>query len=393
MGKIPSVEPKVEGWWRGEVPRPPMIRHLSRLRLTAFRNYTAAALDLDHRHVVLTGPNGAGKTNLLEAISLLSPGRGLRRASFDTVQAQGSDIGWAVAATVETEDGPADIGTGAAPDGGRRVRINGANARSIEAMSDYLRVLWLTPAMDGLFAGPASDRRRFLDRLVTTLIPTHSAFVGDYEKTMRQRNRLLEEDGDPHWLSAIERQLAELGASIHLARTDSLQHLQALIEQSLHDESFPAAHLALTPLWDNVDEPASSAKLEGALAAAWRQSRALDRAAGRTIYGPHRVDLEVTYRQKAMPAALGSTGEQKALLIGLILAHARLVKLRTRITPFLLLDEIAAHLDPDRRRALFGALDGLGTQCFLTGTDRLLFEALGSRAQMLTVRDGRVSAI
>lgn len=368
-----------------------MTRHISRIRLTAFRNYTAAALDLDARHVVLTGPNGSGKTNLLEAISVLSPGRGLRGASFETLQAQGSDIGWAVAATVETDDGPADIGTGAAPDGGRRVRLNGANARSIEAMSDYLRVLWLTPAMDGLFSGPAGDRRRFLDRLVTTLIPSHAAAVGDYEKAMRQRNRLLESQGDPAWLSAIEAQLAELGASIHLARSDSLAHLQGLIEQSLDDESFPAAHLALTPLFDDGAEPTSSAALEAALMARWQGARMVDRAAGRTTSGPHRVDLQVTYAQKAMPAALGSTGEQKALLIGLILAHARLVRLRTAITPFLLLDEIAAHLDPDRRRALFSALDGLGTQCFLTGTDRVLFEALGERAQMVTVRDGRVS--
>lgn len=367
-----------------------MIRHLSRLRLTAFRNYSAAALDLDGRHLVLTGPNGSGKTNLLEAVSVLSPGRGLRGASFETLQAQGSDIGWAVAATVETEDGPADIGTGAAPEGGRRVRINGANARSIEAMSDYLRVLWLTPAMDGLFAGPAGDRRRFLDRLVTTLIPSHSASVADYEKAMRQRNRLLEDQADPAWLSAIEVQMAELGASIHLARTDSLTHLQALIEQSLADDSFPAAHLALTPLFEPGAEPASSAALETALLAGWQASRGVDRAAGRTISGPHRVDLDVTYAQKGMPAALGSTGEQKALLIGLILAHARLVRLRTGITPFLLLDEIAAHLDPDRRRALFAALDGLGTQCFLTGTDPLLFEALGARAQMVTVRNGRL---
>ena len=367
------------------------MRYLSRLRLTAFRNYVAAALDLDERHVVLTGPNGAGKTNLLEAISLLSPGRGLRRASFDMVQGQGTDIGWAVAATVETEQGPADIGTGAAPgDGGRRVRINGANARSIEAMSDYLRVLWLTPAMDGLFSGPASDRRRFLDRLVTTLIPSHSASVNDYDKAMRQRNKLLEQGGDAGWLNAIEAQMAALGASIHLARADSLDHLQALIAQSLDDESFPAAHLALTPLFAEAPEPASSAALERQLTDAWRLGRGVDRAAGRTILGPHRVDLEVTYAQKGMPAALGSTGEQKALLIGLILAHARLVKLRTAITPFLLLDEIAAHLDPDRRRALFLALDGLGTQCFLTGTDRVLFEALGARAQTITVRDGRL---
>jgi DNA replication and repair protein RecF len=339
---------------------------------------------------VLTGANGAGKTNLLEAVSLLSPGRGLRRASFETVQAQGSDLGWAVAATVETADGPADIGTGATPDGGRRVRINGANARSVEAMSDYLRVLWLTPAMDGLFSGPAGDRRRFLDRLVTTLIPSHSASVSDYDKAMRQRNRLLEDNGDTAWLSAIEAQMAELGASIHLARTDSLTHLQALIGQSLDDTSFPAAHLALTPLFEATPEPTASAALEAELAQTWQRSRGRDRAAGRTLAGPHRVDLEVTYAQKSMPAALGSTGEQKALLIGLILAHARLVKLRTAITPFLLLDEIAAHLDPDRRRALFVALDGLGTQCFLTGTDRLLFEALGDRAQTITVRDGRL---
>lgn len=368
-----------------------MTRHLSRLRLTAFRNYASAALDLDERHVVLTGPNGAGKTNLLEAISLLSPGRGLRRASFETVQAQGSDAGWAVAATVETDAGPADIGTGAGPDdSGRRVRINGANARSVEAMSDYLRVLWLTPAMDGLFSGPASDRRRFLDRLVTTLIPGHSAAVGDFEKAMRQRNRLLDDNGEARWLSAIEAQMAELAAAIHHARTDSLGQLQSLIAESLEDGSFPAAHLALTPLFEDRHEPVSSSALEAELAALWAGSRALDRAAGRTIFGPHRVDLEVTYAQKGMPAALGSTGEQKALLIGLILAQARLVKLRTAITPFLLLDEIAAHLDPDRRRALFVALDRLGTQCFLTGTDPLLFEALGERAQPITVRDGRL---
>ena len=368
-----------------------MIRHLSRLRLTAFRNYAAAALDLDERHVVLTGPNGSGKTNLLEAVSVLSPGRGLRGATFDTLQAHGSDILWAVAATVETADGPSDIGTGALPDGGRRVRINGANARSIEAMSDYIRVLWLTPAMDGLFSGAAGERRRFLDRLVTTLIPGHSSAIGDFEKAMRQRNKLLEEGGDARWLNAIEAQMAELGASIHLNRTDSLSHLQLLIAESLEDEKFPAALLSLTPLFEDGEEPATSAELEMALMQRWHASRGLDRAAGRTTSGPHRVDLEVVHAQKHMPAALGSTGEQKALLIGLILAHARLVRLRTGIVPFLLLDEIAAHLDPDRRRALFQALDGLETQCFLTGTDTLLFEALEDRAQRFSVRDGRVA--
>lgn len=368
-----------------------MIRHISRLRLSAFRNYASAALDLDERHVVLTGSNGSGKTNLLEAVSVLSPGRGLRGASFETLQQQGSDIGWAVAASVETDDGPADIGTGALPDGGRRVRVNGANARSIEAMSDYLRVLWLTPSMDGLFSGPAGERRRFLDRLVTTLIPSHSSTVSDFEKAMRQRNKLLEEGTDPRWLNAVEVQMAELGASIHLNRADSLAHLQALITESLDDASFPAARLSLTPLFEDGAEATTSAELEALLAQRWHAARGLDRAAGRTTSGPHRVDLEVMHAQKHMPAALGSTGEQKALLIGLILAHARLVRLRTGIVPFLLLDEIAAHLDPDRRRALFLALDGLGTQCFLTGTDPVLFEALEDRAQRFTVHEGRVA--
>lgn len=367
-------------------------RFISRLRLTAFRNYSSAALDLDARHLVLTGPNGAGKTNLLEAISLLSPGRGLRRAAFETIQAQGEERAWAVAASIETADGPVDIGTGAAPgDGGRRVRINGANARSVEAMSDYLRVLWLTPSMDGLFAGPAAERRRFLDRLVTTLIPGHSESVAAYEKAMRQRNRLLEEDGDRRWLDAIEAQLAEHAAAIHLARTDSLSHLQALIAESLEDTGFPAARLALTPLFEDRPEPLASAALEAELRALWGRSRGLDRAAGRTISGPHRVDLLVVHAQKDMPAALGSTGEQKALLIGLVLAHARLVRRRAGITPFLLLDEIAAHLDPDRRAALFAALDALGGQCFLTGTDPMLFEALGARAQYVSVRAARLT--
>ena len=368
------------------------MRYISRLRLTAFRNYASAALDLDSRHVVLIGPNGAGKTNLLEAISMLSPGRGLRRAPFESLASQGSDLPWAVAATVETDNGPVDIGSGASPgDGPRRVRINGANARSVEDMSAYLRLLWLTPAMDGLFSGPASDRRRFLDRLVTTLIPGHSAAVSDFDKAMRQRNRLLEENADPLWIAAVEAQMAEGAAAIHFARADSLGHLQALIGESVDDGSFPKATLALTPLFEDGSEPGSSSALEAALKAAWQRSRALDRAAGRTTLGPHRVDLEVFHAQKQMPAALGSTGEQKALLIGLVLAQAKLVSRMTGITPFLLLDEIAAHLDSGRRASLFAAFDSLGTQCFMTGTDPVLFEALGRRAQVVAVKDGRLA--
>ncbi|MDC9822475.1 DNA replication/repair protein RecF [Devosia sp. ZB163] len=367
-------------------------RYISRLRLSHFRNYASAALDLDGRHLVLVGPNGAGKTNLLEAVSLLSPGRGLRGAAFDEVAAQGSDGLWAVASTIETPEGPVDIGTGSGgPEGGRRVRINGANARTIEEMSAYLRVLWLTPAMDGLFTGPASDRRRFLDRLVTTLIPGHSAAVSDFEKAMRQRNRLVDEDADPIWIDAVEAQMASAAAAVHFARADSLEELQALILAGVDEANFPAARLALTPLFEDRHEPQSSSALEAELRETWRRGRNQDRAAGRTLVGPHRIDFEVRHAQKDMPAALGSTGEQKALLIGLILAHARLVKRSTGIAPFLLLDEVAAHLDPSRRAALFAALDGLGTQCFMTGTDPMLFEALGEDAQRVTVRDGRLA--
>ncbi|SDG24083.1 DNA replication/repair protein RecF [Pelagibacterium luteolum] len=368
----------------------PPQRYISRLRLSAYRNYATAALDLDRRHVVLVGENGAGKTNLIEAISLLAPGRGLRRAGFDTLGTAGGDGMWAVAATVETEFGPVDIGTGASADASaRRVRINGANAKSVEQMSEHLRVLWLTPAMDGLFTGPASERRRFLDRLVTTLHPGHSSAVNDFENAMRQRNRLLADNGDPAWITAVEAQMAELASALYFGRADSLSHLQALMETSVTDTGFPGARLDITPILEG-EMPATASELEAALMARWRANRALDRAAGRTTLGPHRVDLFVTHAPKAMPAGLCSTGEQKALLIGLILVHARLVMQMTAIAPVLLLDEIAAHLDPIRRRALFDALDRLGSQCWMTGTDPMLFADLGARAQQFAVHAGQV---
>lgn len=367
------------------------FRYISRLRLSQYRNYAAAALDLDHRHVVLTGPNGAGKTNLIEAVSLFSPGRGMRRAPFDTLAQAGSEANWAVAATLETPDGPVDIGTGTSPgETGRRVRINGANAKTVEEMTAYIRLLWLTPDMDGLFRGGISDRRRFLDRLVMTLIPDHGVAVSNYEKAMRQRNKLLDEGGDGAWLSAIEAQMAEHAGAIYFARADSLGHLQRLVNESVDETAFPAADLSLTPLFEDAHEPTSSSTLEASLIALWRDSRALDRAAGRTTLGPHRADLEVVHAQKAMPARLCSTGEQKALLIGLVLAHARLVSKMTSITPLLLLDEVAAHLDPDRRTALFSALNDLNTQCWMTGTDSMLFESLGDHAQHISVNAGRL---
>ena len=365
--------------------------HISRLRLSHFRNYATAALDLDARHVVLTGPNGSGKTNLLEAVSLLAPGRGLRRAGFETLAQFGADAPWAVAATVETEDGPADLGTGL--NGGtqsRKVRINGAPAGAVEDLTAYLRLLWLTPDMDGLFRGPAGDRRRFLDRLVMTLIPGHGTTVNDFENAMRQRNRLLGENGDPLWLDAIETQMAEHAAALHFSRIDTVARLEKLAEQSVDHSAFPAAHMTLSPLFENEAPETSSAGLEAQFLARWKAGRAHDAAAGRTLAGPHRVDFEVAHAQKAMPAALCSTGEQKALLIGLILAHARLVADMTGIVPILLLDEIAAHLDPARRAALFAALDTLGSQCWMTGTDPSLFESAANAARF-SVSGGAVT--
>jgi len=367
-------------------------RYISRLRLSQYRNYASAALDLDPRHVVLTGPNGAGKTNLIEALSLLSPGRGLRRAPFDTLGQTGSSGQWAVAATVMGPEGATDLGTGAGEDeGGRRVRINGAFARAVEEMSAYVRLLWLTPDMDSLFRGPASDRRRFLDRLVTTLFPGHGAAVGNYEKAMRHRNRLLEDGGDRGWLTAVEVQMAEHAAAVHFARTDCLAQLQRLAAESIDERAFPAARLGLSGFAPEGSGSLPSAALETALIGIWGAERPLDAAAGRTLSGPHRADFDVVHAQKGMPAALCSTGEQKALLIGIILAHARLVGAATGMTPLLLLDEVAAHLDPDRRAALFSALDMLCTQCWMTGTDQVLFAALGERAQRYVVEGGRVT--
>lgn len=361
-------------------------RYISRLRLAHFRNYSTGALDLDSRHVVLTGPNGAGKTNLLEAVSLLSPGRGLRRAGFDSLAELGGHAPWAVAATIEAPEGPVDIGTGLVESGTtRRVRINGANAGAIEDMTEYLRVLWLTPDMDGLFRGPGADRRRFLDRFVMTLIPGHGAAVTAFDTAMRQRNKLLAESDDPLWLDAIEAQMAEHATAMHFARVDTIRHLQALADKSIDEKAFPAARLALTPLMEDRQTAPSSTGLEAQLADIWRTTRALDRAAGRTLTGPHRADFEVVHAQKAMPAALCSTGEQKALLIGLVLAHSRLVATMTGVVPILLLDEIAAHLDPGRRVALFSALDALQTQCWMTGTDPELFADAANAAHFSVV--------
>jgi DNA replication and repair protein RecF len=368
---------------------------LSRLKLTDFRNYAAISLSLDARHVVLTGENGAGKTNLLEAVSFLSPGRGFRRAVLTDVTRVGAEGGFTIFADLDGMEGEVAIGTGIEPGDGesisRKVRLNGTPAKSTEELSDHLNVLWLTPSMDGLFTGSSSDRRRFLDRLVLSLDPAHGRRAGDFERAMRSRNKLLSEGRfDQAWLTAIEAQMAELGIAMAAARHEMLGLLQTLSANS-EETPFPTPVLALEGFLDGgMDRPA--ADLEEDYIDMLRSGRGRDAAAGRTLEGPHRVDLLVRHGQKDIEAARCSTGEQKALLIGLILAHARLTADMTGFAPILLLDEIAAHLDEGRRATLFNLVDGLGGQSFMTGTDRSMFSALGDRAQFFTVSHGSVTS-
>lgn len=368
--------------------------HISRLSLTQFRNYAALQLRLDGRHVVLTGDNGAGKTNLMEAISFLSPGRGFRRAAYDEVVRNGAQA-FTIFAEVDGIAGEVAIGTGVDLNEEtltRRLRLNGTAAKSADELTDHLNVLWMTPAMDGLFTGGASDRRRFLDRLVLSLDPAHGRRASDFERAMRSRNKLLSESRfDPAWLSGLERQMASLGIAMMLARREMLGLLAALTERTVSEaQPFPTAVLALSGFLDEA-QGVPALELEDRYATMLEESRYRDAAAGRTLEGPHRADLLVRHREKDMEADRCSTGEQKALLTGLILAHAQLNADMTGFAPILLLDEIAAHLDANRRAALFDRIHALGGQAFMTGTDRAMFSALGDRAQYFTVKDASVA--
>ena len=381
---------------------------IEQLKLNHFRNYAHLKLELDQRHVVLTGENGAGKTNLLEAISFLSPGRGLRRTAYDKVAQQLSQNGtdlqdpqagtWAVHVAMQGAEGPVEIGTGlqSGPTGvepQRKVHINGAQVRSSDALLEHARILWLTPAMDGLFTGPAGDRRRFLDRLVLAIDPSHGRRVSDFEKSMRSRNKLLEDSGsDPAWLDAIEGQMAETGVAVAFARGELVALLRGIIAKgpSGPDAPFPNADIALEGTLEDLLVDGAAADLEDNFRAHLARNRGRDRAAGRTLEGPHRSNLAVRHGPKNMEAALCSTGEQKALLTGLVLAHAQLVGDVSGMTPILLLDEIAAHLDEHRRAALFDLIDTIGCQAWMTGTDRPMFESLGDRARFFQVASGKV---
>jgi DNA replication and repair protein RecF len=335
---------------------------LARLSLTDFRSYPSALIEPGPGFVLLSGENGAGKTNMLEAVSLLTPGRGLRGAALGEMARRDGPGGFGVAARL----GETDIGTGTlatAPER-RQVRINGASA-AVNSLSEWLSVLWLTPAMDRLFADSAGARRRFLDRLVMALEPSHAHHSARYDAAMRARNKLLAEpdSADPAWLAALEAGMAEHGAAVAEARARSVAALDDRLE-SLPSSEFASANVGLDG-WADSD-----------LAAALKANRGRDAAAGRATVGPHRQDLAVTHRAKAMPAALSSTGEQKALLLGLVLAHAGLVAERRGAPPILLLDEVAAHLDPRRRDALFARLEGCG-QVWMTATEPAVFDSIG----------------
>lgn len=351
---------------------------LTRLALNDFRNHQAATLLAGPNFVVLTGENGAGKTNILEAVSLLVPGRGLRGAALGEIGRSDGPGGFAVAGRL----GDVDIGVGtlaSAPER-RLVRVNGAPA-SAGSLSEWLSIVWLTPAMDRLFTEGAGERRRFLDRLVLALDPSHARHSARYEAAMRQRNRLLGGDApvDPGWMAALEAQMVEHGMAIVRGRSALVSALGERIAASVAGP-FARAELALGGWQD-----------KGNLAGELADGRLRDAAVGRTLAGPHRSDLDVRHADKGQPAARCSTGEQKALLLGIVLAHADLVAEQAGRRPILLLDEIAAHLDPARRRALFARLAAGGGQVWMTGTESGLFTGLGGDASWFHVEGGKVS--
>ncbi|SMX40250.1 DNA replication/repair protein RecF [Octadecabacter ascidiaceicola] len=354
---------------------------LSRLTFSHFRSHKRASLDLDGRPVAIYGPNGAGKTNILEAVSILSPGRGLRRASSDDMTRRPEALGWKVTADLTSLSQQHEIEAWSENGASRQTKIDGKAAAQV-ALGRIGRVLWLIPAMDRLWIEGAEGRRRFLDRATLSFDPLHAEAVLTYEKAMRERNRLLKDMvRDAHWYAALERQMAESGAQIHRNRTHALELLSTA--QAAAETAFPTATLSLThsdPACDALEDPE-------ALLATFAGSRSRDMAAGRTLIGPHRSDLGAVFAAKDVPAKDCSTGEQKALLISLILANARALADDFGAPPILLLDEVAAHLDADRRAALYSEITTLGAQAFMTGTERNLFEDLGPRAQYVEVNE------
>ncbi len=392
MSLAESIEPGVAAPASGTL-------RLRRIMLADFRSYASLDLDLDSSVVVLTGDNGVGKTNVLEALSLLSPGRGLRRAELSHFPREGGAGGFAVSVDLQTPVGKIRLGTGivARADGPpqRKCRIDGEPVGSARAFADHVRVVWLTPAMDGIFAGSPGERRRFLDRLVLAVDPDHGSRVTALERVLRSRNRLLEDPPsrwDHAWLDAVEHEQALLAVAVAAARCETLARLRAQIAATRDESSpFPWADLALQGEVETLVSELPALDAEDAFRKLLRESRMRDAAAGRCLVGPQVSDLLVRHGPKNISAPRASTGEQKALLVGLVLAHARLVADVSRIAPLVLLDEIAAHLDPARRAALFDLLEALASQVFLTGADATTFAPLTRRAQILEVTPGTVA--
>jgi len=352
---------------------------LTTLRLIAFRSYARADLLVGANAIALAGPNGAGKTNILEAVSLLAPGRGLRRAQPADFARQPPNIGWSVTATLERPGDPTVLWTGAEAEA-RRTAKRDEKSVSVLSLGRILRILWLTPALDRVFVEGPAERRRFLDRIALSFSPDHAEHASRYEKSMRDRNRLLKDGvSDQHWLSALESQMVESGLGLAQGRREALTGLLSAQDE---ESAFPRAGVALE---GEFEEAAPNAER---YAARLYDARPQDGLAGRTLFGPHLSDLAVRYVAKDSPASACSTGEQKALLVSLILANARALTALTGVPPILLLDEIAAHFDADRRALLFAEIEALGAQAWMTGTEWALFEALGEKAQRFAVREG-----
>lgn len=372
--------------------RQPMIR---RLMLRDFRSYESLDIRLNARLIALTGENGAGKTNLLEALSMFSPGRGLRRADAEDCARKDGPGGFSVSIELQTDGHVAQLGHGFEPGEGRRFRMDRLPASSARGFADRLQVVWLTPAMDGLFAGPAGDRRRFIDRLTLGVDPEHGARVSKFEQALRGRNKLLDEGGsDARWLAAAEQEIAALGVAVASARLETVQRLQALIDSTRAEASaFPDAVIALQGDLEAMLSERPAIAVEEGYREMLAQSRRRDAAAGRALVGPQTSDLLARHGPKDAPARDCSTGEQKALLVGLVLAQARLLANLRGAAPLVLLDEIAAHFDAKRREALFNELERLGSQVFMSGADPILFAPLQGRAEMFLVTPGHLEAL
>jgi DNA replication and repair protein RecF len=394
-----SAKPREHDIDDAQTSRPGLERLAVRtLKLTDFRNYAQARLDLDARPVVLVGDNGSGKTNLLEAVSLLGPGHGLRGRPYAELARKDGAGGFAIAATVLTRHGEVEIGTGFLPGtreegAGRTVRIAGKD-RSTGALGDYVKHVFLIPAMDGLFTGAASERRRFLDRLMLAIDPKMRTPLSRYDRAMRQRNRLFQmREYSRALFEGLEEQMAEAGVAIAAARLDAVERLTALIEETQEARGqgpFPHAVLALHGTLETELSTRPATEVEDVFRILLEEGRERDRAASRTLEGTHLSDLLVVHGPKNAPAAQCSSGEQKALLLGLVLAKAELIKTLEGTAPLVLLDEVAAHLDAARREALFGEILRLGVQAWMTGTDRELFSPIAQDAQILAVNRGSI---